>query len=584
VAAGRSLPADQRRGLRAPEIRLGHGLQVFEDKGARLEWRHLPESGPAWQTIDREIPHFGYSGSAYWLQAVLRPEPGDTPDRLLEIAYPLLDRIDVVLLDAQNTPLAHYRTGDARPFAERVVQHRLFLFPLRLEPGQAYRLLVRVESTSGLQVPLTLWTPEAFLQHDTNRQAALGFFYGAMLVMVFYNLFIWLSTRERSYFYYVVFVLSFCTLLASLDGFSYQFLWPGAVAWNEKAIVVSLAMALGLSMVFSRHFLHTDRYNPAMNRLLQFYAVLMFLMALGGLVLPYRLMIVITLVLSIGVSLTVITTGVLNWRAGNRAARFFVLAWACLATMVVLYDLSQLGFIPKTRLADIGLQIGELCEVLLLSFALADRINIARQEKMDAQDRALGEERRANAEREEHLRTKLKARDEEIRARQAVYQAQSESRAKSLFLATMSHEIRTPMNGVLGMAELLQNTDMTPQQQQYVQVITGSGKALLNIINDILDYSKIEAGKMDIERIDMDLDNLVLECAAVFSLTAEQKHLEFLAFIDPDVPLFINSDPTRIRQILLNLLGNAFKFTQEGAGQPAACTGSRADARSPTCP
>ena len=546
-----------------PRLRLGHGLLVFEDKSAQLDWQHLPSAGQ-WHAIDREIPHFGYTNSAYWMQARLRNAGSMPVERMLEIAYPLLDDITVLLVDSGGQAVRQYHSGDGGAFSQRPVQHRLFLFPLSLQPGQDYRLLVRVESTSGLQIPLTLWEPSAFLNHDTNRQAALGFFYGALLVMVFYNLFIWLSIREKSYLYYVIFVVFFCTLLATLDGFTYQYLWPESVWWNERAIVVSLSLALAMSMIFSKHFLHTERYNPLMNRLLSGYAVVMALMMLGGLVFPYRIMIVITLVLSMGVSLTIIATGILNWRAGNRAARYFVLAWACLVLMVLVYDLSQLGFIPKTNLTNLGIQIGELCEVLLLSFALADRINIAGQDRINAQDKALNEERRANAEREEHLRTKLKAREEEIRARQAVYQAQSESRAKSLFLATMSHEIRTPMNGVLGMTELLQNTGLTPQQQQFVQVISGSGKALLNIINDILDYSKIEAGKMDIEQIDMDLDNLVLECASVFSLTAEQKRLEFLAFIDPDVPVFINSDPTRLRQILLNLLGNAFKFTQKG--------------------
>lgn len=152
----------------------------------------------------------------------------------------------------------------------------------------------------------------------------------------------------------------------------------------------------------------------------------------------------------------------------------------------------------------------------------------------------------------------------EAESRKKVDQARAESRAKSRFLATMSHEIRTPMNGVIGMTELLNGSHLDPQQRQYVEVISNSGKALLNIINDILDYSKIEAGKLELESVDFDLDKLCLDVASVFSLTSEKKQLEFLVAIKPGTPVFIKSDPTRLRQILLNLLGNAFKFTPRG--------------------
>lgn len=145
-----------------------------------------------------------------------------------------------------------------------------------------------------------------------------------------------------------------------------------------------------------------------------------------------------------------------------------------------------------------------------------------------------------------------------------VNEAKADVEAKSRFLATMSHEIRTPMNGIIGMAELLQDTELKAKQQQYLDVISGSGKALLNIINDILDYSKMEAGKLELEVIDVDLKKLCHEVTAVFIPLAKNKNLDINLEIASNVPLFIKSDPTRLRQILLNLLGNAFKFTSEG--------------------
>lgn len=136
--------------------------------------------------------------------------------------------------------------------------------------------------------------------------------------------------------------------------------------------------------------------------------------------------------------------------------------------------------------------------------------------------------------------------------------------AKSIFLSTMSHEIRTPMNGVLGMAELLASTELSIKQQRYLNVVQSSGKLLLNVINDILDYSKIEAGKMELENIDFNLNEILYGSATAFLHLSHQKNLDFHLLVDPELPEILHGDPARLTQVVNNFLSNAFKFTSVG--------------------
>lgn len=367
----------------------------------------------------------------------------------------------------------------------------------------------------------------------------MGIFFGSLMVMFLYNIFIALSVREISYYLYLGYIASFIMLIASSFGFNYQFLWPGEPEWNNLSVLFFFSLTLIFAVQFANQFLSLAQQSPTLFRSGQFACVVAACIALFAYQIPYQFGVRILVMLCMFMIVVSLFFGFKLSLQGLRSAIYFTTAWATFLLSGLVYLAAAVGLIPESAWFVHAPQFGAVIEVVLLSLAFADKINQEKKAKFIAQKALLDVEKET-------------------------YKVLAENKAKSEFLAKMSHEIRTPMNGVLGLSELMQETKLTDTQSHYMTSIYNSSKALLKIINDILDFSKAESGGMELERIAYNPRDLVSECLSIFVVNNKNEKLMISSTIAEECPEWIYGDPTRVRQIVLNLMSNGVKFTEEG--------------------
>ncbi len=364
-------------------------LEFLEDTGSTLTLADM-ESQTKFRPSEKRDPNFGFSKSSYWFRFRV-PALGAGGAWLLELGYPPLDLFEVYIpvQTTQGITYVKKKTGDSVAPDEKEVIYRnhTIRIPENFAPGAFF--YGRLQTTSSAQLPLRLWDAADFGAKVNTENYVFGLFLGIFVVMAAYNFFLYMSIREPAYITYVAYIAAFLLLQLALNGLAAEYFWPSSIWWINRSVPFSVAACLFTASLFTVQFLDLRRNAP---RIYKAMLVLMFLDGLGmggAFLVEYRLSIIASVLFGLPTAVLVIASGILVWARGYKPARYFVIAWITMAAATVLLDLKSLGMLPDNLLTKHGQLLGAALEVVLLSFALGDRINAIRREKEDAQSERL---------------------------------------------------------------------------------------------------------------------------------------------------------------------------------------------------
>ena len=502
--------------------------------------------------------NLGFGTDTYWIKLPLSAGNSGKASWILEIPYFGLDHIDLYHPDGSVV-----KTGSQMPIESRGMFYRYYAFPIELDSGIS-DFYLKVQSKQNITVPLRLWDQASFDQHLLTDTLIQAFYYGGLVVLAAFNFLIFLYLRDRSHLYYSVFAILFGLGIFAGNGFGRLLIWTQSPDWDQISQVILLLLGTIAALLFTASFLNTKENQPVVDRILRMLAV-----ALGG----YS--IVLMLSEAIGISRVVLFTffpylvmpvivmvlyaGARAWQARQYGAKFFLLAWGMLCAGGMMASLRQLDVIPTNWLTSYALQISSSLEMLLLSFALASRIQHERLLREKAQLEALTSKEslvQTLLASEERLERQVQLRTNDLRT-----MLESEKKLREQYIrfgSLISHEFRNPLGIIESQAALLTRLSDNENQKKRLSIIRSATHRLALLFDRWLQGDRLES-HIDKDRPQLiELDAWLLEIIEKCKGYHPNHRMRLEAPAHAPVLLV---DEKMLEVVVLNIIDNACKYS-----------------------
>lgn len=376
---------------KAPErMEIGDQLYYFEDATKSLDIQKIsaPDFQHKFKLSQSKTLNFGQTNYDYWLRMTFTRSDDVSVARVLEIDQSNIDVVELYT-PAKSNVYSAQKTGMQTPFSTREIKNRNFVFTIDLAKGETKTYYMHARTCGGLIIPPILWAKDRFVEHNANVQHGIGIYYGIMLVMILYNLFIFFSVRDVSYFYYVCYIFGLLWLQLVLTGHGFEYLWSNSPWLQRNSYILSSGFMLAAVLMFAKRFLNTKILVPRIDKAIKVIIGLEIALFFSPVFLPPEITTKVSLALTIPPLILVFAAAVIAFVKKYRPARFFLLAFTVLQIAGIVVVLKFTNVLGSSILTDYGLYFGSALEVVLLSIALADRINIMKREKDEAQRKTL---------------------------------------------------------------------------------------------------------------------------------------------------------------------------------------------------